>query len=337
MERGVLFALGLIVGAATINGVYAVLLKYMPNWKWENAWILWTVLSLWVLPLGIGLTTLPNLMDVYGGTSSRTLVLMCSLGTLWGVGMLLIGLCFPLVGVAVGFAVSLGSAAALGTLLPLFKQQSESLFEPKGMLILAAVSLLLLGVAFCGLAGRQRERQQGINPLQQGRSLQGFLLAWVGGSLTASLNVALAYGNPILETVQRNVPNRAFAANAVWIPVLFAAGVPGVIYCAWLLHRRASLEAYRRSGTAHYWLLGLLMSASWFGSVLLYGDGVMKIGKLGPVIGWPVFMSGAALASFGWGALTGEWRNSGRQAKVTMAAGTLILILAMGLCGAAGS
>jgi len=97
------------------------------------------------------------------------------------------------------------------------------------------------------------------------------------------------------------------------------------------------LRAFIYAGTAHYWLLGFLMSVAWFGSVVLYGIGVTEIGELGPVIGWPVFMSGAVLASSGWGALTGEWRNSGSKSRLIMTGGISLLIVAVAVFGKAGS
>ena len=80
-----------------------------------------------------------------------------------------------------------------------------------------------------------------------------------------------------------------------------------------------------------------LSSLLWFGSVLLYGMGAVRIGSLGPVVGWPVFMSGAVAASFVWGALAGEWRKAGGKAVGTMILGIALLIGAMVLFAKAGS
>ena len=40
----------LLLLAATMNGAYAIPMKFMPRWKWENIWLVWTVVSLWALP-----------------------------------------------------------------------------------------------------------------------------------------------------------------------------------------------------------------------------------------------------------------------------------------------
>ena len=333
----VLAAFALILTAAAMNGAYAIPLRFMTRWKWENAWAIWTVESMLVLPVVTALLTVPGLVEAYARTSGGTFAMMCVFGAFWGVGVLMIGMSFPLVGVAVGNAVALGSAAALGSLLPLFGQQSNKLGTRAGNQILIGVMVLLAGVAVCGWAGREREFRQGLGVSGHGKAVPGFLLALVGGSLTSLLNIALAYGGPILDAVRARQPQSAMAANAVWVPVLFAGGMPGLVYCLWLLRRHRSASAFGAGGTSAYWLLTLVMAALWFGSVLLYGIGALRIGSLGAVIGWPVFMSGAVVASFAWGALAGEWRKSGSKPVALMLAGIVLLVAAMVLFGIAGS
>ena len=45
---------------------------------------------------------------------------------------------------------------------------------------------------------------------------------------------------------------------------------------------------------------------------------VRKLGDLGPVIAWPLFLSAVVIASTIAGVITGEWRNSGRKALTWM-------------------
>jgi L-rhamnose-H+ transport protein len=107
-----------ILTAAAMNGAYAIPMKFMPRWKWENIWLVWTVLSLWALPLVLGWAAVPYPIQVYSKTPWTSLAVMGAMGILWGTGVLLLGMSFPLVGVAVGAAVALGCSAAVGTLLP---------------------------------------------------------------------------------------------------------------------------------------------------------------------------------------------------------------------------
>jgi L-rhamnose-H+ transport protein len=318
-----------------MNGAFALPMKIMPKWKWENTWMVWTISSLWVLPPVVALASIPGLIETYRATPAQAFVSMSVFGVLWGVGLAMLGLSYPLIGVAVAFAVGLGSAAAAGSLVPLLGRRAQQVFTRTGELILLGVVIMLAGVAVCGWAGRERERDQGIATSTQGRSLRGFLLASIGGTLTAALNIALAYGDQILRAVRTEAGDTSLAANAVWVPVLFAGGLPGVAYCAWLMRRNSSLRLYSGAPKV-YWLLGLVMSVLWYGSVILYGVGTIKIGELGAIIGWPVFMSGAVLAASGWGALTGEWQGVRRKSGLLMGGGVSLLIMALVILGMAG-
>jgi L-rhamnose-H+ transport protein len=325
----------LILIAAAMNGAYAIPMKFMPRWKWENIWLLWTVLSLWILPLALAAAAVPHPIQAYSSTSWTSLAHMGTMGLLWGAGVLLLGMSFPLVGVAVGAAVALGCAAAMGTLLPILYADTP-LRKSTGLTILLGIIVMLLGVGVCGFAGRSRERQQGTGGGVKGWSMKGFLLASVGGTLTAALNLAFVSGATIIANVAAQRPSTQAASIAVWIPVLLVGGIPGVLYTLSLLLKGGSASLYRGKGTGPYWPLVAAMAVLWLGSVVLYGNGLAKIGPIGPVVGWPVFMSGAVIASAAWGTLFGEWKNSGKTAKAAIASGVLCLMIAITILGKAG-
>jgi len=320
--------------AATMNGAYAIPMKFMPRWKWENIWLVWTVLSLWVLPLILAWAAVSHPIQAYSTTPWTSVVRMGAMGVLWGAGVLLLGMSFPLVGVAVGAAVALGCAAAVGTLLPIIYSDTP-MQGSTGLMILLGVVVVLLGVGICGFAGRAREQQQGAGAVTQGQSMRAFIFASVGGTLTA-LNLAFVSGATIIAAVQAQRPSTPVASIAVWIPVLLAGAIPGVIYTLFLLIKNRSTGRYRQERTGAYWPLVVMMGALWLGSIVVYGNGVAIIGALGTVVGWPVFMSGAVIASVAWGALFGEWKNSGKTAKVAMTSGVFCLMIAIIILGKAG-
>jgi L-rhamnose-H+ transport protein len=325
----------LVLLAATMNGAYAIPMKFMPRWKWGNIWLVWTVLSLWVLPVILAWAAVPHPIQAYSTTPWIALARMGVMGILWGAGVLLLGMSFPLVGVAVGAAVALGCAAAVGTLLPAIYSETP-VQRSTGLMILLGVAIVLLGVGICGFAGRARDQLQGASAVTQGQSLRGFLLASVGGTLTAALNLAFVSGSSIIATVQAQRPSTPVASVAVWMPVLLAGAIPGVVYTLFLLMKNRSTGLYLQERTGAYWPLVVVMGALWLGSIVLYGNGVAIIGALGPVVGWPVFMSGAVIASTAWGTLFGEWKNSGRTAKAGMTSGVLCLMTAIIILGKAG-
>ena len=134
-DIGVVAGFFLVLFAALMNGAYAIPMRFMSRWKWENIWLLWTVLSLWVIPVAMALAAVPHPIDAYHQTSLAALLRMGVMGLLWGAGVLLLGMSFPLVGVAVGAAVGLGCAAAMGTLLPILYRGASMLQGSTGVLV----------------------------------------------------------------------------------------------------------------------------------------------------------------------------------------------------------
>ncbi len=318
----------LILIAAAMNGAYAIPMKFMSRWKWENIWLVWTVLSLWALPLVLGWAAVPYPIQVYSTTPWTSLAVMGAMGILWGTGVLLLGMSFPLVGVAVGAAVALGCSAAVGTLLPILCAHAPMRGSTGLMILLGAVAVVL-GVGVCGFAGRARERQQETGAIAPRQSLKGFLFASVGGTLAAALNLAFVSGATIIASLEAQRPSSPLASIAVWMPVLLAGGIPGSLYTLSLLIKNRSSTLYRQEGTKGYWLQITVMGGLWLGSIVLYGGGVTRMGTLGPVVGWPVFMSGAVIASAAWGTMFGEWNNSGTTAKAAMTSGVFCLVIAI--------
>ncbi len=336
MQASIVAGFLLILLAALMNGAYAIPMRFMVRWRWENVWLIWTILSLWIFPVAMAWLSVPHPLAAYAGTSWSALLRMGSMGLLWGTGVLLLGMSFPLVGVAVGAAVGLGCAAAMGTMLPMLYGGAAGVSRATGEMIFAGVVIVLLGVGVCGLAGRMRERSQEAAIEATGQSIRGFVYASVGGALTAGLNLALAMGGSISVAVERQHPVSMGAGIAVWVPVLLAGGIPGVLYTLALLRRNHAATFFLTWGTFIYWPLIALMGVLWLGSIVVYGNGVLRSGPLGLIIGWPVFMSGAVIASAMWGSLFGEWKNSGVRARVTMVAGVCFLTIAITILGKAG-
>ena len=258
-EIGVITGFLLVLLAAVMNGAYAIPMRFMSHWKWENIWLLWTVLSLWAIPIAMTWAAVPHPIDAYQQTSLTTLLRMGLMGLLWGAGVLLLGMSFPLVGVAVGAAVGLGCAAAMGTLLPILYNGTGMLQASTGLLVGLGVVMVLIGVGVCGFAGRAREQHQGTGTMVAGHSLRGFLYAGVGGTLTAALNLALAAGATITASVVQQHPTSSASSIAVWLPVLLAGGLPGVAYTLVLLGRNRTFHLFGASATGVYWPLVVMM------------------------------------------------------------------------------
>ena len=72
------------------------------------------------------------------------------------------------------------------------------------------------------------------------------------------------------------------------------------------------------------------MGALWFSSIVIYGAAAARMADMGPVLGWPLFMSAIILTSNVWGLAVGEWKDASRRSLITMFTGLAGLIL--GFC-----
>ena len=331
----------LALGAGVLNGSFATPTRFMNRWKWENVWALWAVVAMLILPWTVALITVPHLFATYQGEEVRhALLLVIAFGAGYGIAALCFGLGVEAIGIALNFAIALGTATAVGSAIPLIWLHSESVFTRQGFVIEAGIALVIVGIVLCGVAGRSKERDQAkqVSETKGPRSssfAKGLILAIVAGAGSAFQNFGLAFGVPLLRRAANLGTAQAYQSSVIWAPLLTATLVPYLIFCARLWKRNHSWNLFFAPKTARYWLFGLLMGGLWFSSLVVYGAAASRMADLGPVLGWPLFMSAIILTSNVWGLAVGEWKGAGRASLITMFAGLGGLIL--GFCTLAWS
>jgi L-rhamnose-H+ transport protein len=321
-----------------MNAAYALPMKLNKKWQWEHSWFAFSILGEALVPTLIALATVPGLWSTYSSVSGKTLALMAIFGGGWGVSMVFFGLALTRLGLAITFAVSLGTSAAVGALTPLVSQHLNQLMTPQGGLIVLGVAVILVGVGLCGVAGYHRETLSKHVAALSGRGyLIGLAMALLSGILGSMLNLGLAFGGSIQQAARQHGATPAMMSNAVWLPCLYAGFLPGAIYCYYLMRKRDNVQLLRLPGTRHYWPIAASMGLLWFGSIILYSVSTVKLGSLGPAIGWPLFLAAIVISSSVLGVVTGEWANTGTRPLRTMAYGVICLVLAIAILSYAGS
>ena len=316
MDSEMTAALGYLVLAGIMNSAYTLPLKLKLTWKWENMWLAFTILGVCIVPTTLGMLTIPHFWSIYGQIKLSMLLIVCLSGATWGVALLLFGLAVDVVGVAITFALVMGTSAGVGALLPLLVKGTGGVSIRTGFLILFGIALTVVGVGLCGAAGKQREKDDALK----------------GGVFLGRLRLRqqrLAAGSTLIDAARERGSSPRMATNAAWVPVLLVGAVPGVLYCAYLLRKNRSSKNFFCLRTFPYLFLALLMGVLWFGSVVLYGWATLRIGNLGAVLGWPLFMVTIVLGSALWGAATGEWKNASVRARVLMGCAVSVLIAAI--------
>ena len=330
-------AILLVLCAAIMNAAYALPMKLNRKWDWEHSWFAFSVLGVAVVPTLIALLTVPALWSTYTEVSGGTLAKMVLFGACWGVSLVFFGLALTRLGLAITFAVCLGTSAAVGALTPLVIQHPDLVVTRQGGLIILGVIVIIFGVTLCGLAGKSRDAAlQQESPTAKNNFLGGFLLAFISGILGSMLNLGLAFGGSIQRSAHQHGASLAMMSNAVWLPCLYAGFLPGVIYCWVLMRKNGNIDKLRLPGTWYYWIAAASMGLLWFGSIVLYSISTLKLGDLGASIGWPLFLASIVVASTFFGVLTGEWARTGTRPIRTMTAGVAFLVVAIAILSYAG-
>lgn len=317
--------------AAIANASFALPMKWMHRWSWENIWLVWSVCSLLLLPLLAAYFTIPQLFAGYGEVAPAVVARVIFFGFAWGVAQVLFGLSVDKIGMALTFSIVLGTSAAVGTFLPFIKLHPELLFTSIGIYVFIGVLCVALGMVLCARAGFHREREAGgaQGRHQSGSFRGGLILAFISGLCASFMNIGISFAAPLLFMATQHGAQPYWALNAVWLPLLAGGAIPNLLYTFYLLVKRHTQANFAQSGTALYWPFCILMSVLWFGSSLAYGAASFNLGTLGPIVGWPVFMSLIVICASGLGWISGEWHSATRRPLQLHLAGIALLVLAL--------
>jgi L-rhamnose-H+ transport protein len=330
--NGSALGFSLLFLAGAMNGSFTLPMKFTRKWAWENTWAIWTMLALFVFPLLLAYSTVPQLSSAYAQAGAGVVLMVAACGAGWGIAQVLFGLAVEAIGIALTFSVVLGLSAAVGSLIPLVRLHPDKVVSSAGLAVISGVALVLIGVSICALAGRRREAALGATRARTSIA-KGLVFCALSGLTAALMNFGLAFGSPILEAAQKNGAPKLWSSNAAFLPLMLAGGVPNLAYCVYLMRKNNTRNRFREAGSGSHWFLAALMATSWFGSTILYGASTTTLGQLGTVLAWPLFMSLIVITAAICGAVTGEWKDAGSQPIRLMASGVGVLIAAIFVLG----
>lgn len=321
-----------VVAGGLLHGSFALPMKKIADWKWENIWLVYSVAGLIVLPFALALATIPALGGVYSNSAASTLALIVLCGIGWGAGSTLFGLAIARVGMALAFAIILGITSSVGSLLPLLILNPGEMFSHRGQVLLAGLALVVAGIIVCSKAGALREKNQ--NPESASGHKSGFttglLICLASGILSPALNFGFVFGKPVQDAATAAGARPDLAANAIWALALAGGFFVNAGYAVYLLGKNKTWGHFTQARTpAGYWLGASLMGLLWYAGISIYGMGAAAMGPLGGVLGWPIFMSVVIIMANVLGALTGEWKGAGPRAVRLSWTGIAILVVAI--------
>ncbi len=199
MITGIAFALlgGLFLGT------FALPSKYIKNYAWENTWGSFFLFAMLVVPVGFAALAVNSLWATFGHVSPGIVFGVMALSFLWGCGFCCWGYGLSMVGLSLGYALTMGTMALVGSMLPFFLGSADKLPTAGGITVVAGILVCIIGVAINGFAGMQREKSQvadetegeGEGQPKKKTMLAGLLVCVLAGVLSSGLNIAFFVGS----------------------------------------------------------------------------------------------------------------------------------------------
>jgi len=329
------FGLGMaiIFVSGIFNGSFALPLKYTKTWKWENTWLVFSVVGIVLLPWFMAFRFVPHLAEVYRAVPPRVFFWDILFGLFWGTAQMTYGLSLVAVGLAIAVAVVSGLACLSGSLVPLLVLDRSAFLHARGIFLLCSIPVLLSGLTIYAAAGRLREREQqpegAAQPAQVKKFKTGLALCIFTGAFGSAFNLGFAFSGDIIRRSMEAGAQPATAGYAVWPVVLGAGFLPNLAYCVYLLVRNRTFTVFTRSGWLREALLGAAIAVIWISGLFLYGWGATLIGEYGTSVGFTLFIAMSVVSATVLGILTGEWQSTSPRSKRLLAAGVAAILLSV--------
>jgi hypothetical protein len=236
-----------------------------------------------------------------------------------------------------------GLGASVGVTLPMiFKgsgvfKQAPGVGSPAGMLVLAAVAVIIAGVVWASLAGFGRERvlkklgrKPGGRLENSGSFLTGLVMVIVAGVLSSGITFSFVYSQGPIVAAMKARGASTFAANySVWAVGLLSGALLNILYPAYLMTRNKTWDVIRRN--AKELGLAVFMGVEGIISIPLMGVGMLKLGPLGASVGFGIQQAMQMIGGQLVGFISGEWHGvEGRPIRQMYAAiGFLLIAIAI--------
>lgn len=321
--------------AAIFLGTFALPAKYVKNFEWENTWSAFFFFGMFLVPVAAGFLMVDGLWETYSQVSTGVIFGVMALGFVWGVGFCMWGHGLAKLGLSIGYALTMGTMALVGSMLPFFLGGNDPL-TLGGMVIILGILICIVGVAINGIAGVKREQAEGdpeaLAALAQDKkkTIQGVLICVGAGVFSSGANIGWHIGSNVgdINVISaEQFGNPAWLAGlAVWTLAFIGAGISS---CGFTIVRATQKNAWKhftiKQAPMNLFLI-LLMAIGHFLCMFFYGLGSFHLGVLGTSVGFAIFQSGGVITGNVLGFMTGEWKTAIAESKRWLYTGLAVLI-----------
>jgi len=318
-----------IVGAIFL-GTFALPSKYVKNFAWENTWGAFFLFAMLIVPVAFACATVNGLWAGYANIPGSVIFWVMALGFLWGCGFCCWGYGLSMVGLSLGYALTMGTMALVGSIVPFFLGNTEMAKTLPGMVVIGGILICICGVGINGFSGVIRERRQA-GEADDGRKkvnmALGVLVCVTAGVLSSGLNIAFHIGGEIAAVSGSEFQNPAWLQGmAVWNLIFIGGFISSVSFSVYMLCKNKTWGGFKNVGSTKNIIFAIIMAVGHFLCIFFYGVGVWKLGALGTSVGFAIFQSGALLLGIALGFFTGEWKDASEKSKKCMFIGLGTLI-----------
>ncbi len=331
--------IGLLIIAA---GAFCQSSSYVPinkvkEWSWETYWLVQGIFAWVIFPFLGALLAVPaghSLLELLTASNAFNIGMTVFFGILWGIGGLTFGLSMRYLGVALGQSISLGTCAALGTvlgpvLLNVFYPEVGHL-QKLTWAVLIGVLVTLVGIAVIGVAGSMKAssltEEEKKTAVKDFNFPKGIAIALLAGLMSACFNVGLEFGGD-LHFSETGEMYRTLPAILL---VTLGGFLTNLIYCLYQNGKNHTWSDYRKGSV---WvnnlifcaLAGILWYSQFFG--LSLGKGFLMESPVLTTFAFCILMALNVVFSNVWGILLKEWKGCSRMTILVLVAGIVILIL----------
>lgn len=329
------------------SGSFYMPYKKVRAWHWESYWIVGGIFSWLIVPPIAAWLTVPGFADIIRASPSDTIKFTLLFGVLWGFGGLTYGLGVRYLGMSLGNSVVLGFCSAFGALVPSVYYNfhpasgkttfNDLLTTGWGQVVLAGVTLCLLGIYVCGRAGVLKEKE--MPEEEKKRSVaefnltKGLTVAIFSGIMSACFNFGIESGKPMAEAAVAQGMNPLFQNNVTYVVLLWGGLATNFIWCMFLNSKNKTFGDYTNKAaplTRNY-VLSALAGTTWFLQFFFYGMGESKLGN--GASSWILHMAFIILVANMWGVILKEWTGVSKKTKSTITIGIITIILSVMLVG----
>ena len=278
------------------------------------------------------------------------------LGAAYGIGGTAFGVAIRYVGFSVTYAMAIGVSTVVGTAYAIAKGDTSILeagahiqtFLAKtgSAWVVSGVGIGVIGIVFCGMAGRWKEREQSGADGQHTanrNSVIGLLLCLLAGVLSAVYGMALTEGAPIAKLAELKAAGHTvlgidaatFCNNAIYPFSNSGAFLTTALYCLYLHRKHRTLgevvvmpEGAERASLRVNWAMAILTGCLWYGQFFFYGFGhffIMKVDGFEQTC-WAVHMIMLILLGTLIGVAFKEWKGCGMRTRAALILAISLLI-----------